>query len=57
MKNTQKSMQKKEKGAETPKSGPSLGVRLMCWFLAGVMVLGLAYSTIVMILTLTGVIA
>ena len=57
MKNNQKPMQKKEKGAETPKGGPSLGVRLMCWFLAGVMVLGLAYSTIVMILTLAGVIS
>jgi hypothetical protein len=50
-------MQKKEKGAETPKSGPSLGVRLMCWFLAGVMVLGLAYSAIITILTLAGVIS
>jgi hypothetical protein len=57
MKNTQKSMQKKEKSTETPKNGPSLGVRLMCWFLAGVMVLGLAYSAIATILTLTGVIS
>ena len=57
MKNNQKPTQKKEKGAETSKNGPSLGVRIMCWFLAGVMVLGLAYSAIVMILNLTGVIS
>ena len=57
MKNNQKSMQKKEKGTETPKNGPSLGVRIMCWILAGVMVLGLAYSAIIMILNLTGVIS
>ena len=57
MKNNQKPTQKKEKSAETPKNGPSIGVRIMCWFLAGVMVLGLAYSAIIMILNLTGVIS